>query len=366
MLYKNLIKRVYKTLNKYYPIKTTDFSNLSHFWLYLHNWNKRLPFKVDINGKILYGENKGKLISKVITKNKEYTWKKYLIKNVSLLNKFYNPCVNPNMFIKFLHLYNRIDDLCITKVIINNKSFDVNYLDYNEVKYYFTKEKSSNYKINKSSNHFYFNSFNVNSNHKQLHKELSRLFKNRDKYKSIHFHLDRNGGGDNVPAHLVLRCLVGKKEKWMKNIRKKLTNKKYSEWDCWKEEDKSSPNYEVVKKLKVKIPNYETKYKGKIYLHMDKCNGSATWYFITYMIYAFANPNNIKRYSKKCCGQTIKFGKINSKQLVLIGKKSGTTSGDGNAILKSYSENIQLQCPTEQFISCSIKKNDWNRFWIGK
>ena len=45
---------------------------------------------------------------------------------------------------------------------------------------------------------------------------MDRLIKNRDKYKSIHFHLDNNGGGDNIPGHLILRCLVGKKEKWMK------------------------------------------------------------------------------------------------------------------------------------------------------
>ena len=27
--------------------------------------------------------------------------------------------------------------------------------------------------------------------------------------------------------------------------------------------------------------------------------------------------------------------------------------------------NIKIKCPTEQFLSCSIKKYDWNRFWIG-
>ena len=95
---------------------------------------------------------------------------------------------------------------------------------------------------------------------------------------------------------------------------------------------------------------------------MDKQNGSATWFFITYLIYAFANK--IKRYSKKCFGKIIKYGSINSKKLFLLGH-SGTTSGDGNAITIKY-KNININCPTEQFISSSIKKYDWNRYWIGK
>jgi len=41
---------------------------------------------------------------------------------------------------------------------------------------------------------------------------MMRLFINRDKYKSIHFHLDNNVDGDIVPSHLILRCLTGKKE----------------------------------------------------------------------------------------------------------------------------------------------------------
>jgi hypothetical protein len=48
--------------------------------------------------------------------------------------------------------------------------------------------------------------------------------------------------------------------------------------------------------------------------------------------------------------------------LKLIGH-SGTTSGDCNAIMVKY-KNIEINCPTQQFISCSIKECDWNRFWI--
>jgi hypothetical protein len=94
---------------------------------------------------------------------------------------------------------------------------------------------------------------------------------------------------------------------------------------------------------------------------MDKKNGSSAFYFITYLIYAFSTK--INRYSKKCYGQTIKYGTIESNQLTLFGH-SGTSSGDCNAIQIKYN-NITIQCPTQQFISSSIKKYDYNRFWIG-
>jgi hypothetical protein len=59
---------------------------------------------------------------------------------------------------------------------------------------------------------------------------------------------------------------------------------------------------------------------------------------------------------------TFKKRKIESKQLFLLGH-SGTTSGDGSQIIVKYN-HFKILCPTEQFISCSIKKYDWNRFWI--
>jgi hypothetical protein len=190
---------------------------------------------------------------------------------------------------------------------------------------------------------------------------MDRLIKNRDKYKTIHFYLNNNRGGDIVPAHIIIRCLVGGKEKCMKCIKKILQNKEIFEWDCWKEENVNSPNYLVVKKLNLdNLPNYDSKYKGKIYLHMNEQNSSAAWFFITYLIYAFANK--INRFSKKCYGQNIKYGKIESNNLILLGH-SGTTSGDGNSVEIKFG-NIKIEAPTEQFISCSIKKCDWNRFWI--
>jgi hypothetical protein len=366
----NLIIRCNKILKKYYPLKIyfDKISSLSHFWILSNNWNNFLPFNININGFILNGKYKDYRIITVIT-NKTLYWNKYILLYVSLLNQNYNPCINENKFMFLLHTYNYIKDLNIKKVIIKKNDniieYKINYIDnknnINKINYNLTwNNYISNGVINKN-NHFYLDSFDVYNNYKKLKIEIDRLIKNRDKYKTIHFHLDNNGGGDIVPAHLILRCLVGKKEKWMKNIRKIQSNKKIFEWDCWKEENKDSPNYEVVKKLNLDhLPNYDTKYNGKIFLHMYKQNGSAAWFFITYLIYSFSNK--IERYSKKCYGQTIKYGKIQSDQLILLGH-SGTTSGDGNSILVKYN-NIEIQCPTQQFISCSIKKNDWNRFWI--
>jgi F0F1-type ATP synthase assembly protein I len=188
-----------------------------------------------------------------------------------------------------------------------------------------------------------------------------KLFINRDNYDSIHFHLDHNTGGDLVPVHLILRCLVGNKENWMCNIKKKLYNKKILEWDCWNEEDTKSPNYNKVKYLNLDfIPKYLTKYNGKIHLYIHNYNGSAVWFLITYLIYGFCA--NIKRFSKIYYGQKIKFGKCQNSQLIIHGTSS-TTSGDGNSITVKYN-NINVNCPTEQFIDCSVKYYDWNRFWI--
>jgi hypothetical protein len=148
----------------------------------------------------------------------------------------------------------------------------------------------------------------------------------------------------------------------MKNIKKILVDKTIMEWDCWNEENKNSPNYITVNKLNLDtLPNYQSKYNGKIYLHIDKQNSSSTWFFITYLIYAFGGK--INRYHKKCYGKVLKFGNLVNKNSQLIIKgHSGTTSGDGNSIDIKY-KNIHLNCPTEQFLSCSVKENDWNRFW---
>ena len=317
---------------------------------------------------ILNGKYKNFQIIKVTT-TKIIDWNKYKLLYVSFLNQSKNPCIDETNFMYLMHTYNYIDILNIKKILIKHKTdktdnniieYEIDYTD--KPNYYLPKYNNiQNIDIIKKDNHFYLESFSVNDNYKKLKNEIDRLITNRDKYKTIHFHLNNNGGGDIVPAHLILRCLVGKKENWMKNIKKIFKNKKMFEWDCWKEDKIDNNNYNIVKKLNLEnLPNYDTKYNGKIYLYMDKQNGSATWFFITYLIYAFSNK--INRYSKKCYGQNIKYGTIESDKLILLGH-SGTTSGDGNAI-SITKKNIKIFCPTEQFISCSIKKYDWNRFWI--
>jgi hypothetical protein len=318
---------------------------------------------MNIDGVILNGEYKNYQIVKVIT-TKIFDWKKYILLYVSLLNKSFNPSINQTKFIYHLHSYNYIDILKIKKLVIKNKETGktIEYkVEYTDIKSYQLPWNNIIQKdIIKKDNHFYLEDFSVNDNYKNLKIEIDRLIKNRDKYKTIHFHLNNNGGGDNVPGNIIIRCLVGTKEKWMKNIKKIEQNKEIFEWDCWKEENVNSPNYEVIKKLNLdNLPNYNTKYNGKIYLHMNIKNGSATWFFITYLIYAFANK--INRYSKKCYGQNIKYGTIESDNLILLGH-SETTSGDGTSVEIQYG-NIKIECPTEQFISCSVKKCDWNRFW---
>lgn len=366
----DLKKNIISALKKYYPLPIIfkDIKNLSHFRIQnINNYSKFLPFHINIDGLILSGEYKNyKIIFIITSTGKKLDWGKFILLYIFLVHSQ----IDKNKFIYLLHTYNKI--LILKTLIIkkNNNIIEYNITYTKNLPYNITYEKPTYAKPTyaKPNNHFYLNSFSVNNNHKQLKNEIDRLIKNRDKYNSIYFHLDNNGGGDIVPAHLILRCLIGKKEPWMKNIKKILTNKEIYEWDCWKEETPNGPNYEVVKKLNLdKLPNYDTKYSGKIYIHMDKYNNySSAWFFITYLIYAFSKK--IHRFSKSIYGEnikygTIKYGTIESDQLKLYGH-SGTTSGDGNSIIIKYKKNIIIRVPTEQFISCSIKKIDWNRFWI--
>jgi len=368
MLYKKLVEKINDILLKYYPIKISfdKINTLSHFQIFSNDYERVLPINIDIYGVILNGEYKNYQIMKVITTEIFY-WKKYIILYVSLLNQSINPCINEILFLKKLNSYNYINILNIKKLVIKNKEaeeiieYKVDYIDRKNKNYSLPLTNIIQKDIIKKDNHFYLEDFSVYDNYKNLKIEMDRLIKNRDKYKSIHFHLENNYGGYIVPAHIIMRCLVGKREKWMKNIIKILGNKEVFEWDCWEEENVNSPNYQVVKKLNLdNFPNYNSKYNGKIYLHMNEKNGSSAWFFITYLIYAFANK--INRFSKKCYGQNIKYGKIESNNLILLGH-SDTTSGDGNPV-EIKCGNIRIKAPTEQFISCSVKKCDWNRFWI--
>jgi hypothetical protein len=359
------IHDINKIIKKNYPLNIPfdKIDTLSHFWIQSNDTTKFLTINININGIILNGKYKNYQIFKVIT-SEVISWNKYILLYISFLNKSRNPCIDETKFMYLIHTYNYINILSIKKLLIKDKNNNIiEYkVDYsNKITYKLPWNNYIQKDIIKKDNHFYLESFNVDENYKNLKNEIDRLIKNRDKYRTIHFHLNNNGGGDIVPAHIILRCLIGKKEIWMKNIRKIQKNKHILEWNCWKEEEKNSPNYSIIQKLNLNyLPNFNLKYNGKIYLHMDKQNGSATWFFITYLIYSFSNK--INRYSQNCYGQTIKYGTIESDNLVLLGH-SGTTSGDGNTVLIKHN-NIEIICPTEQFISSSIKISDWNRFWI--
>jgi len=349
-------KDLVNEINKILQDKTfTDIPKLSHFALLKTVTNEKLPFYFDINGNILDGEYKSYKITHVKT-IKQYSWNKFIELCLKYGNYNENPCISTTLLYR-LHYFNKIDILHMNTLIIQkNKEIKEIICEYKPI----ISNNISNIisKINKP-NHFYFSSFDIDRYKDELHIEMSRLFKNRDSYKNIHIHLDNNGGGYNVPTHLLIRCLVGGHEKWMKTIKKKI-NDKIGESKCWNEDNPSHGHYKDFLKLNLEAPKYKTKYTGKIHLYISSKNASAAWYFITYMIYAFGS--NIKRYTKKCYGQNLKFGTISKDSQLILHGYSATCSGDSNAIPINY-KDIIIRNPRDQILSCSVKKNDWNRFW---
>lgn len=221
----NLQNKIVEIVNNNYPIKKSfnELHNLSHFYIKSSNWKELLPFNIDIKGNILSGSYKNYKIIQVIT-TKIYDWSDYLLLFVSFLNNSYNPCIDENKFVCLLHTFNYVDDLNLKKIIIkknNILNIDVHYIS--NISYHLRWSTNKQITHNYKDNHFYLHSFSIDSNRKNLKKDISRLIKNRDKYKNIHFHLDDNGGGDLVPVHLIIKCLVGIKEKWMKNIKKNVS-----------------------------------------------------------------------------------------------------------------------------------------------
>lgn len=354
---KELKIKINEILKENYPIKKSFnyIKTLSHFNLYYFNKTKILPINFNIKGTILTnGKYKNLKIVKIIT-SKEFDFNEFINLHVLLLNNIYNPAINMEIFLNYIHRKCLINELNIKYIILNtNEKIKIKYILNENI----LNENILNKQIFKENN-FYFDSFDINSNQKQIKHELDRLIANRNKFNEINFYIENNGGGDLIPVHLILRCLVGNREKWMKNIKKIIYPNIIDEWDCWNEENE---NYNTFKKLNLlKPPDYKDKYKGKINLYINEINGSSSWFFITYLIYSF--NEKIERYNKNCYGQKIKFGRCISTQLKINGN-SATTSGDGNSIEIKY-KNIFIECPTEQFLSCSVKQIDWNRFWIG-
>jgi hypothetical protein len=363
---KELINEINKILKKTYPIKNITFKNiynLSHFSILNMYEELYLPFNIDLSGKILSGNYKSYQIIKVNNKS----WDKYLSLYLSFKNYTRYPCVYPN-FLFDLHKKNKIDILCMNTITITYKNIQTKIIiEYQKepiIKSLFNKDIII---INKE-NHFYFSSFQMPNNKDQIRNNLIRLFINRDKYKSIHIHLDNCIGGHSSPVQLFVKCLIGNKEKWMKDVIKIHTDEnqiRTNIYDSWEENENEGPNSNSIKLLDLGvIPKYETKYSGKIYLHMDMNykNASAVWYFITYLIYGFASK--IKRFTKKCFGKILKFGKISKDSQLVLSGNSSACSGDGNCIGNPYNDII-INCPSIQFINRSFNKKDWDRFWIG-
>ena len=379
---KNVLGYIESVLKKVYPLRVdlNKVSELSHLYMIHFDPKQFSVLQFGLDGVILNGTYADYKIVKVVTTD-TVDWHTYLCDYTLLLNQCWFPCINEPMFLFFVHFLNLIPSLRIQKFMVENKIETVEVEAHYEYRkeYCFPLERyiqlpvetvrtNSRFlfikpDLSKSGfqNHFYLHDFSVMSNHKQLKAEIDRLVQGRDKYATIHFHLDDNTGGDIVAPHLILRCLTGKKESWMRPITKMTQTKEVYTWDCWQEERDDSPNYSVVQQLNLdELPQYETKYNGKIVLHMTKVNGSAAWFFITYLVYAFGGK--ITRFSKKCFGQTVKYGTVESDRFVLVGH-SGTTSGDGNNQL-IVKDGVCIKCPTEQFLKSSIQKMDWNRYWV--
>jgi len=369
-----------EVLQKCYPIPDNfdNISQLSHFHIEnLIDFQQWLPFMMDIRGVILSGRFQGQRIQKVQTADyNSYTWKQYIAFFHSVLHLSHHYCINPQKFFWYLHTFPNIKMLRIANIRFQySNAFSIPIV-YTKTPFYqipwsdgFCPSTTNipNYPKLHHDNHFYLNSFDVKSNQHQLTKEIKRLFLHRDEYDDIHFHLDSNGG-DDTPGQLIMWCLVGPRESWMKPVTKILKNKTEITWDVWSESDPENPmNHDTVQALELgNIPTYDTKYSGKIYVYMNPQNDSAAWFFITYLIYAFAKKQDIIRHQSSCFENTYKHGIVLPYHQLILRGKSGTTSGDGNPepiVVRKNDTNILVQCPTEQIISSSILPKDWNRYW---
>ena len=220
------------------------------------------------------------------------------------------------------------------------------------------------------ANHFTISSFLIDTNIKQLREVIRRLWKIRDTYPTLHFHLEGNVGGDLIPVHLIMLSLCGGHQKWMteyeviEHYNGRNVSRKWNPWTPW---DPDNDDYENYKKLdldETELFHYTTPYKGKIVLHMDTTCTSSTWYFITYLVYVFAS--RIERFVQYIHGVPFKCGCVSRSQIELHGY-SGTTSGDGNPVHKNFildGTTVTGYFPTQANIRRPIQERDWNRFWM--
>ena len=370
---KEEVKDIYNFIVEKYPLKNIPNSSkiknisnihklrLSHFSIInSYDLTKSIDLKnvsdVYINSKwITKNEYK-----KLVAQNMRYRDLDYFMKFPD-----YVPVFNlPNL--KIEKLRNNNNKIIKIKIIDTHIKFDTHIKIYKSV----------------LQNHFTFNSLDIGTDKNQISSELIRLIKYRDDYKSLHFHLYE--GGDIVVVTFILLCLCGKREKWMKKFKEldtyyyhenNITGKKtliIKESDPWNFLNlKNSYEYTRFRELMInndKYCLYKNKYSGKIILYVNYLTASASWYLTTYLIYSFAEK--IIRKTIKINGIFVKIGYVISNQIEIIGFSS-TSSGDAlessninEKIFKLFGEKFSISVPTKFFLEESIKKIDYNRFWI--
>jgi len=231
-----------------------------------------------------------------------------------------------------------------------------------------------------ASNHFTFPTLDISTDAASISKELHRLVQTRDRHSTLHFHIHE--GGDLTVVHLLLRCLCGTKEPWMKRSvlydsqryhednathKRTLQPIEYDPWTPW---DSASRDYPLFQTLfhEKEYRSYTEKYTGAIILYVNLKSASAAWYLITYLIYAFAT--HIVRESATVYGIPIKIGRIKGNRLRIHGYSSTTSGdqlGDQADTLKQFTlsgKEFTIKAPTQAFTYNSVKKIDFNRFWL--
>lgn len=204
----------------------------------------------------------------------------------------------------------------------------------------------------------------------ELGKVLRKLWRSRDSFESIQFDLRGNGGGGNTVPFLITRCLAGNDRRdWMVReyaAETRVTKGKYvlerRDWDPWLPEEDSNET-RILQNLNFNIrsfPSYHDPYAGNVTLIVDDECASATWWFITLMIYTFGS--NVKRKSGTILGIKVKTGSFESSQLRLRGRAS--ISGiDGNNVAVDC-KGIQVKIPAQIRTKSNIRMGDFSRFWL--
>lgn len=199
---------------------------------------------------------------------------------------------------------------------------------------------------------------------RNLAEVIDRLWSTRDSLPCIHFRLEGNSGGSLTAAYLIVRCLAGPRRPWMVDesvIETQADGTRASRtWDPWIPE-KDANQTRILKSFKFNgRADYAAAYAGPITLHVDADCASATWYFITLMVYAFSET--VERGRETRLGVPVKVGRCEGGTLRIEGH-STTCSEDGNAELLPLS-SLTMIVPTQVRVASSIQHRDFGRFWL--